>query len=237
MIKLINNEFNKIKKSKVIFTYILLIIVLFLMNKYSDKDIYSLSYYLIPIIGIIVCILFSSTICGELERGTLRYYLTKPFKRWKIYVSKILCMIIYILFGIIVVVMTTCLIGKFFDMDYLSKFFLYCIPILFIGVFCIYLSTIIKSQVFVSCFSILTLCFSLIVSQTLFGFNIRFIEYTFLPYLDYSIFDDKNIIINMNRELGVHLSLNRGIIIDLVFIFIFFIVGIVKFNKKDIKSM
>ena len=90
MIRLINNEFIKIKKVKVIFTYICYIITLIILNKYSDKNILDLSYYLIPVIGVIVSILYGGIISSEKENGSFRYYLTKPYKRWKIYIAKLL---------------------------------------------------------------------------------------------------------------------------------------------------
>ena len=70
-----------------------------------------------------------------------------------------------------------------------------------------------KNHVIVSSISILILCFGLIISQVLFGININIVEYTFLPYLDYSLFNDKLLLKEMNDELSIHLSLNRGIII------------------------
>ena len=207
MIKLINNEFSKIKRSKIIFTWFLLIITLILMNKYSDRSIYDLSFILIPFIGIIVCIMYSGTICKEIENGTLRFYLTKPYKRWKVYLSKVLSMIIDIILTITIICVVSSIIGDYLDFHYIGKFFVYSIPVLFIGIFCICLSVIFKSSVFVSCFSILTLCFSLILSQTLFGFSINFIEYTFLPYLDFNIFLDKINIIYTNSTYDINLNI------------------------------
>ena len=110
------------------------------------------------------------------------------------------------------------------------------IPIFFTSSYMMYLSTKFKNHVFVSSVSILTLCFSLIVSQVLFGIKLNFIEYTFLPYLDYSLFNDKYLLMEMNRELSTHLSLNRAIIIDSIWYILFLVFGIIKFNKKDIRS-
>ena len=83
-----------------------------------------------------------------------------------------------------------------------------------------YLSTIFKSQTFISGLSIITLTFSLIFAEVLFGIRFNIIEYTFLPYLDFSLFNDKVLLNETNRELGVHLSMNRGIIIDVLYMII-----------------
>lgn len=235
MINLINNEICKIKKSKIIFIYIIFVISLLLINKYSNNNIFDMSYNLIPFIGIFVSLLFSGSICFEIENGTMRYYLTKPYKRYKVYLSKLITIIIFIIFLYLIIIITTSILGKSIDYKYYLKYFIHLIPILFMSSFILYLSTYFKSHVFVSCTSILILCFSLTISQLLFGLNINYIEYTFLPYLDFSIFNDKLFVLEMNKELNTHLNIKIGIIIDLLYFILFVILGCFKFNNKDIK--
>ena len=236
MMRLIKNEFIKTGKYKIMLSYIILIIVIVLMDKYSSKSILDLIFNLIPFIGIIVSILYSGTICNEIESGTFRYYLTKPFKRWKIYLSKYICILLYITITIIIVNNVSFVIVRNIDINILGKYFIYSIPIYFIGTLSLYLSTKFKSQAFCVGLCVLLLSFSLIISQVLFGYDFNFIEYTFMPYLDYSIFNDKSVLKDINNSLNVHLSLNRGIIIDFIFIFMFYFLGNYKFNKKDIKN-
>ena len=161
MSNLIKNEIIKTRVSKIIFTYILFIISLFIINKYSDNSIYDMSYYLIPFIGIVICILFSGSICLEIENGNMRYYLTKPYKRYKVYLPQLITILLYILVCFLIIVIITSLIGKSFNIKYISKYFIHLIPILFMSSFILYLSVKIKSYVLVSTISILTLCFSL----------------------------------------------------------------------------
>ena len=236
MIKLIINEIKKVKISKIIFTYILFIISLFIINKYSVNNIYDMSYYLIPFIGIIISILFSGSICLEIENGNMRYYLTKPYRRYKIYLSKLITIIIYILILYLLIVINTSFIARSLDYKYIFKYFVHLIPIIFLSSFILYLSIKLKSHVLVSTISILILCFSLTLSQVLFGIHFNIFEYTFLPYLDFSIFNDKLLINDMNNELGIHLSLRSGIIINIIYFILFSVLGIIKFSKKDIKS-
>ncbi len=236
MIKLINNEFIKTRRIKIIFSEIIILISIFIMNKYSDKFLLDLIFNLIPFIGIIVSILFSGSICSEIENGTLRYYLTKPYKRWKIYLSKFICIYIYITITIIIINSFAFIITNTFDLKYLFKYYIYSIPIYFIGSCVLYLSTKLKSQSLCVGICIFLLSFSLIISQVLFEYDFNIIEYTFLPYLDYSIFNDKVALNEMNKSLGINLSLNRGVVIDTLFIIIFYLIGNHKFNKKDIKN-
>lgn len=236
MIRLINNEFIKVKKVKLFFSIILYLIALYIMFEVSDKSILDMSYNLIPFIGIFVSIFFCGTISSERENGSFRYYLTKPIKRWKIYLSKLICILLYITISILFIIIFTSILNKDINMIYYLKYFTYSIPIYFIGVFILYLSTIFKSQTFSASISILTLSFSLLVSQILFGIKLYFIEYTFLPYLDYSLFNDKMLVQSLNHDLSINLSLNKGIIIDFIYMLLLFLLGIKKFIKKDIKS-
>jgi len=236
MIKLINNEFVKIKKTKIFIIYFMFIIVLLILKKYSNKNILELSYNLIQFIGVCCSILFSGCICGEIENGNMRYYLTKPYNRKKIYVSKLLSIIIYIFLNILIIIFTTLLINKSIDFEYIEKYFINCIPIFFVGSFTLFLSTKYKNSVLVASISIITLSFSLILSQLLFGFDFKIIEYTILPYLDFTIFNNDEILLGLNNDFGISLNINRAVIINILSTFLVFIIGLIKFNKKDIKS-
>ena len=236
MINLINNEFVKIKKSKLFLSYISLIVILIIMNKYGKRNIYDSSFNLIPVFGIIMCLFYGGSISHEIESGTLRYYLTKPFKRWKIYLSKYISMFLYLIIGLYIIMISTCLISSKLDFIYMGKFLCYSIPLVFMLSFILFCSVCFKNTSFNVALCVLTLSFSLILSQLLFGIEFNIIEYTFLPYLDYSLFDDNLALKEMNSILGINLSLNRGIIIDLVYSFIFYMLGLFKFLKKDIKS-
>ena len=236
MIKLINNELNKVKKSRLLFSQILFVVALYIMKRMSSNSIIDLSYNLIPFVGIMICILFGGIVSNEVENGSFRYYLTKPYKRWKVYLSKLLCILIYVFITLIIIITSTVLLSNYYDNDYVIKFFKYSIPVIFMSSLIMYLSTRFKSQSLCVGLSIFILAFSLIISQILFGIKINIIEYTFLPYLDFSIFNDRVSLSNMNNELGIHLCLRNGIIIDTIYFIVFFFIGCYKFNKKDIKN-
>ena len=40
----------------------------------------------------------------------------------------------------------------------------------------------------------------------------------------------------MNKELGINLSINRGVIINMIYTFVIYLIGNYIFIKKDIKS-
>jgi ABC-type transport system involved in multi-copper enzyme maturation permease subunit len=94
MIKLINNEFKKIGFFKLCFPFIIFLIVIILIFEVTD-DMKNTIDNLIPFVGIMVSIIFSGIISNEIENGTIRFYLTKPISRNKIFQSKFITIIIY----------------------------------------------------------------------------------------------------------------------------------------------
>ena len=77
--------------------------------------------------------------------------------------------------------------------------------------------------------------FSFIVSQILLGYGFVLIEYTPFPYLELNLFDDKMMFYSINQDLGCNLSLRNGIIIDIIYSILYYILGNKMFNKKDIR--
>lgn len=236
MINLVKNEFYKVKYIKIVLSFIFYMVLLLLMNKYSDNDIKDLSFNLIPFIGIFTCLFFGGTINSEIDKGTFRYYLTKPTKRSKIYLSKILSSFIYNYISTLLILSFTSIIIFKIDLIYFSKYFTYAIPLYFLSSFIIYLSNKIKSTSFTICLGVLLFCFSLLLFQILLDIHFKVVEFTFLPYLDFSLFDDKSSLKALNNEFNIRLSLKRGVVIDTFYTFIFYFIGSLSFMKRDIKS-
>ncbi len=236
MINLIKNEFFKIKISKILLSFAFFLIILLFMNKYSDKKIEELSFNLIPIIGIFLCLFFSGTISSEIQSGTFKYYLTKPASRHKIYVSKLFASFIYSYISVLIILISISLISLKIDLIYYSKYLTYSIPLFFLSSLIIYFSNKFKNTSFTICICILLFSFSLVLSQLLFTIHLNFIEYTPLPYLDFTLFDDKNNLNIINMNFNTLLSLKRGVLIDIIYTFIVFYIGLRSFKKRDIKS-
>ena len=94
MISLINNEFIKLGKIKLITPFVIFSSV-GLLEKFIFKTIQiNRLFNLIPFIGIILCVMFSGIISNEIEFGTFRLYLTKAKSRIKIYNAKIITIFI-----------------------------------------------------------------------------------------------------------------------------------------------
>ena len=102
MISLIVNEYKKIKASKIIISVCLIIVsiyILIYLNKdMSGIELFNLIYRFIPFLGILICVLFAGIVNNEVNKGTFRYYLTKPYYRSKVIISKLLFVYLYIVF-------------------------------------------------------------------------------------------------------------------------------------------
>lgn len=236
MIKLIKNEFKKIGIVKVVFVFILYLLILFIILKiYGSEKLLKVSYNLIPFIGLTSIIIFGGIISSEYTNGSLKYYLTKPIKRWKIYLSKLLTIYIFLFLLISFITFISMILTINFDIKYIIKYFVYSIPLVLIGIQILLLSTIFKSTSIVVGINMFILTFSFMLSQVFLGYNISIIEYTPLPYLDLNVFSDISVINDINKALETNLSIKKGVIIDIIYSILFYLYGNRLFIKKDIR--
>lgn len=235
MIKLIYNEFKKIGITKIVLSFIVFLLVIITIYEFNN-DMKNTIYNLIPFVGIMTSILFSGIISNEIEQGTFRFYLTKPISRKNIYKSKLLTISIYticLLTFIFYIYSTLC---QNIDKYYFVKFVKYSTSLLIINSLIIMLSTIIRNTSLTVGISISLLTFGMLITQLLLDIKLSFIEYTFLPYLDFSLFNDKETIIAMNKIYNIKLSIKNGVIINIAYAYIFYLIGCNIFIKKDIKN-
>lgn len=234
MINLIKNEFIKLGKVKFIgshLVFLVSIIIYYYVNKKVITEDFILS--LIPFIGVVLSITFCSIMSSEYTKGTFRIYLTKPVKRTKIYISKLLT-IFLTLFSILLHNLTIyALFTQSISVNFTTKYISYSHSLVLISVIIIMLSTIIKSSSLISGIIILLLTFGFALFELLTLTNLKFLEYTFLPYLDLNMLSKIDMI---NDSLNTSLSLKKSIFVVLFYSVLFFIIGIITFNKKDIKN-
>lgn len=234
MIRLIKNEFIKLGRLKFICSHLvfsLSIMVYYYVNKHTITEEFILS--LLPFVGVVLSIVFCSIVSSEYTKGTFRIYLTKPVKRTKVYISKLLT-IILTLYSILLHNLTiyTLLTHKL-SVNFTLKYISYSQSLTLISVIILMLSTIIKSPSLISGITILLLTFGFTLFELLSLTNIKFLEYTFLPYIDLNMISKVDFI---NDTLGTSLSLKKSILVNTAYTILFFILGIIIFNKKDIKS-
>ena len=232
MTKLIKNEFLKLGKLKFILIhliFLLIIITYYYVNKRVITEEFLLS--LIPFIGVGVSILFCVIMSNEYNNGTFRIYLVKPINRTKIYISKLLTILLTIISILIHNLTIYILFTRNINVNFTIKYFSYSHSLILISIIIIMLSTIIKSSPLTSGIVIMLLTFGFSVFELLLLVDFNFLEFTFLPYIDLNVLNKLNYV---NTILGVNLSLKKSIIINFIYSIFFLIIGIYIFNKKDI---
>ena len=235
MINLIKNEYIKIGVFKLITISIILILIMFCMH-FLDININEKLIDFIPYISLIIVSIFGGIVSNEYQSGTIRFYLTKPINRIKILISKLLTMIFYTLLLLIVVLTTCILITKNVNITLIKDFFFYSIPLIFINVLTLYISTNIKSSSLSTTILIIFLFTSNLITELFLLLKLKIVIYTPLPYIDFNIYINKEVITAFNNLYNTNLNLNSGVIIILVYSVITLLLALILFNKKDIKS-
>ena len=176
MIRLINNELIKVGKWKILLSNLLLLTIIFIIVKTSDSNIIDTSYRLIPFIGILMCIIFGGTISQEIENGTLRYYLTKPIKRWKIYLSKLITMHIFLIILLSFIIIVYLIILKRIDKEFIILFIKESSSLFVLSSLILFISTIFRNTSISVGISIFIIAFSSIIAQIFFGLELNFFQ-------------------------------------------------------------
>ena len=221
------------------------------LNKIMDNGITLLIFS-----SIIIIVISSSILGNEINKKSIKELLTKPYKRSEILISKFITMYIivflltmfifitYILFVYILTKINVFILKDYiiyngyiknisFILKYLIKFIINSIPIYFLSTLTIFLTTLIKNQkVIIPINSIL-----FIMSPVIFNFflNIKFkyIIYTFIPYLDFSIFKNPYSILMLNIEYNINFNMFYGVVILIIYSIMFLLSSLFIFNEKD----
>ena len=235
MVKLINNELKKIGLFKFIIPFILFFIVIILIYEFSNnmKD---TIYKLIPFVGIIISVLFSGIISNEIENGTFRFYLTKPVSRINIYKSKFMTIIIYQILLLSFILFVYYVLCKDVNSEYIIKYVKYSSSLLLISGLIMLLSTLFRNTSVIVGISIFIMVFGILITQLLLDIKFTLVEFTFLPYMDLTLFDDIETVKLLNENYKIHLTINKGIYINVLSTILFYKIGEFIFNKKDIKN-
>ena len=235
MIKLINNEFKKIGPLKLSIPFVIFLIVIILIYEFND-NMKNTIFNLIPFIGIMMSIIFSGIISNEIENGTIRFYLTKPVSRNNIFKSKFLTIIIYQIMLLLFILFVYSVLCKDFDRTYIIKYVKYYSPLLLISSLIILFSVLFRNTSITVGLSIFIIVFGGLITQLLLDIKLTQIEFTFLPYMDFTLFDNNEGLKLLNETYKINLYVKKGIIINLISTIIFYKIGEFIFNKKDIKN-
>lgn len=225
--------------------------------KNKSKNILEKSYTLLMFLALIIVITSGQMMSKEFSKKTINGILLTPYKRYKIFLSKFIALLIisliYCVFLILMMFMFTLVFGGLNELLipslkvvnnnavevnylllFLKNYFILLIPIIFIIILCYVLSTITNNAAISVSLGLFINITAIMISTFLLSLNVPLIDLTFLPYLDYTIFMDKINITNFNIENNCNLNITKATIVLFVYGLIFYLITNLVFNKKDI---
>lgn len=228
-----------------------------LKNNQKIKTIFEKSFILSLFVMLIISIIGGPIVSYEYNKGSIKVLLSKPVKRSKVLFSKFITLnLINLILLLTIFVSMTLFISiicktNIFDLKeviitnnviknvsyylyFFKQFFINAFPVFFIGNFALMLSTLTLNTSLAVGVSVFVSITAGTISQVLLLFKLKLLEFTFLPYLDFTIFNNYVDIINLNIIYGVNFNLINGIIILIAYSILFYLVSCF-FIRKDIK--
>ena len=228
----------------------------------SAKDTFNdLISYNIVIISILITILAGGIVSNEFQKGTIRLLVIRPSKRWKILLSKFLCIvsliILFSLFTFTLSFITTGIAYGFSNLlindlsiinnevvktsmlvNSLTSLGIQMIPLVFMGLLAFFLSTVINNTALSVGLSIFVIMGQNIATALLMVFGFKYIDYTFLPYLSFKQFIPSNkLTLYSNFDIyQIYYTFTKALIVLGIYSIILYITSNLVFTKKDIKN-
>ena len=216
------------------------------------------SYYptFLYILGILIIFIAFHSFSYDYQNKSIRYLFLSKRGRSCVFFSKIISIILILMFFMMIlfityfsllVIMTkgevlTQSVYVYFNnslelipliLYYLIKSFLYLIPIIFIIITTMFLTILFNGSTLALIISNIIYFCSLLFSQMLINYGYTFIQYTFLPYLDFTYFDSESVVLFNNLIYNIGLSFNKGLLVMSVSV-LFFIVFSLLLLKRDV---
>lgn len=214
------------------------------------------SHNFLFILGVLIIIIAFHSFSYDLQNNTINYVFMSRLGRKKIFFSKLMSVLLisFLFFIILIVTMlitSTILTGEniftiniwvnnngyfkkiMYVIEFLKNSLVYIVPYFFMIVFSMFLSIIFKGSNLGLVISLFIYFMSLMFSQILFNFGFTFIEYTFLPYVDFTYLVDSEIVSFNNLIYNLDFSYNNSIFILIIYS-IFFMDLSLWFLKRDV---
>ena len=206
--------------------------------------------------SIIIIVISSSILGNEINKKSIKELLTKPYNRSEILISKFITMYIIVflltMFIFITYILSAYILTKInvfilkdyiiyngyiknisFILKYFIKFIINSIPIYFLSTFTIFLTTFIKNQKIIIPINSLLFIMSPVIFNFFLNVKFKYIIYTFIPYLDFSIFKDAYSILMLNMKYNMNFNILLGIITLIIYSIVFLLLSLFIFNEKD----
>lgn len=223
-------------------------------EKNTLNNVLSLSMF----ISFITFLFASKILVNEFDNGTIKNILTITKNRKKVYISKYL-IIIFIFFLYMLVVYLSSIIfvslmykiniftlkSYIYDKEIIEilfiekftyKYILCAVPTLFLTLFVYNISILLLNSYASYLIGICLITFGCTLSNILFSIKLKFIKYSFLPYLDYIVLSNKTELYYLNDTYNINLSILKGNIIFIIYLVVISIITYCVFKKRDIKK-
>lgn len=210
---------------------------------------------------VIAIIIAGEIVAKEFSTGTIRLTLTRPIKRWKLLLSKLVtCYIMVIILAVITYLAALLTGGLLFGFDSyfipelvnsagtiieqsylliaLQNLTICLLPVVFFVTGAFMLSTLTKSSALAVGISIGGLFASSIANMMLIFNPMKWIQYTPLPYANFASFfgNMKDVIIGNNIKYGMNITIENGCLMLLACIVIAIVISFITFIRTDIKN-
>lgn len=217
----------------------------------------SVSHIILTFLSLYIVILSSKSFGYEYEKNTIKWVMLNNKKKI-IFFSKIISLIIISIMLMLLVYLTNLVIvnlmydvnildlnvllinkGRVIEKsllivhscEYLKLFF----PQILLIILSVVLGLLFKSSVASSAISIFILLSGSLITELFVKLKLKVISYTFLPYLDFSIFQDRIGLCLYNIENAVNITQKNGVIIIIISSILLMIIGSLIFEKRELK--
>ena len=214
------------------------------------------SYSLFFLVGIIILFISFNSLSYDFNHGTIKYLFISVSNKKALILSKIISQIL-ITIGILFIALITVLITSSLltnqnlllvskeiivnnsihsvniSLYFVYKLFLYTIPIFFIIVLTLFLTILFKGSALAVIISLIIYMFSLTLTNLALSYNISFVRISFLPYLDYTYFEESSNVTLLNSLYNTNFSYQNSVIILSMYAIVFLMLSF-KLLKRDL---
>ena len=222
-----------------------------LITPYSARQAMNNSYFMAIVSLIITAILCGGIVASEHKNGTIRLLLTKPYKRYKVLLSKLIIMVSTFLIVYLTGILATYLLGGI-----MYGFDNYSIPLVFNNNGVIrevpYLLFTLKNTLYEVVISLLflvilfglssvtllsTISVVIVLVLIFVSFGLSYIIYfkqvfTYIPLVLLNFYE---VLYNPNNHF-ININIDRSVLISIIYILIILIITFITYCKRDIKN-
>lgn len=199
------------------------------------------SYTLMFVLTLFIIFKSYYIISYDLQRKTIRYVYQSSYNRLYILLSKLLFMILLCIIYYLIITITTLLLSSLltnsnileYILVYLKDTSLFLLPIIFIIILVFTITNIFDGNSISLIINTIVFLTSLTITNICLKNGINLINYTFLPYLDFSYFLDKVEVLYNNAFYNTNYNYYNAIIVFSIYSIIFIILNN-KLLKKDL---